>query len=535
MSVNIIRGWCSSGDVSDPDPESEMSGTEFGLLVDAAGATLIHGDRSTRITGVTYDSREVSPGDLFVALKGGYVDGHQYLRDAHRNGAVATLVEQNTPAANLFGSAAISCDTRAALAPLAARFFDYPAESLGIIGVTGTDGKTTTSYLIDAMLRANGLNTGLVGTVAIRIADQIVEHDTRQTTPESLEVQGLLAQMRDRNVAWAVLEATSHALALSRLDACPFDIGVITNVTREHLDFHGSIEAYRKAKARLIEKIIESSGRGYQRGAVVNQDDPGARSIGQSYDVPVTWFSTESLEADVTGQSVRVHESGTRFELGIGSHKSEVDLKLIGGYNVFNAMAAAGVGYIIGLSPEEIKNGLESLSHVPGRMQRIDVGQPFNVIVDYAHSPASLAATLELARSFTRGRLIVVSGSAGERDTGKRPVQGRICAERADLAVFTSEDPRYEDPQKIIDEIAVGAAETGAVDGVHFHKIEDRRKAIDFAIARASNDDTVLLAGKGHETCIIYGNERTPWDEAAVAEQLLDAHGYSLGSSGSEG
>ncbi len=511
-----------------------MANVLFRDIVTAAGGRILHGNPELNITDVQYDSRLIGRGDLFVALRGGYADGHSYLQHARERGAVAALVEDPSHTDG-YQAAAIVENTREALSPLSARFFSYPADELGVIGITGTDGKTTTSYLIDAMLRANGFKTGLVGTVAIRVGENVVEHDTRQTTPESLEVQRLLARMRDERVDWAVMEATSHALALYRLNDCPVDIGVITNVTREHLDFHGTVEEYRRAKARLIRKVESAGDRPFPRAAIINLDDDGAREIGQSATVPVIWFSTRDRDATVFAEAIEVHAGGTSFRMSIAGESTEIDLKLIGGYNVLNAMAAAGAGSALGFGVDEIRVGLESLPHVPGRMQRVDCGQPFNVIVDYAHSPASLEETLRLVRSVTPGRIIVVSGSAGERDQGKRPVQGRICVELADFAIFTSEDPRYEDPERIVDEIAAGAISAGATAGRDFLSIENRRTAISEAIARADAGDTVLLAGKGHETCIIYGNERAPWNEAQEARSALARNGYNAPAPDTEG
>lgn len=503
-----------------------MPRVSIGELADAADARVVQGPHETPVTSIHYDSRTVEPGGLFIALRGGYADGHRFLRDAFRRGAVAAMVEEPDDASE-FPAVTVAENTRAALSPVAARFYGYPGNHLGVIGVTGTDGKTTTSYYIDAMLRANGFTTGLVGTVAVRIGEQVIEHDTRQTTPESLDVQRLLSEMNEASVDWAVLEATSHALALYRLNDCPFDIGVVTNVTREHLDFHGSVEAYREAKARLLRRVHSSTGRNYPRGVVINADDEGARSIAAAAgDVPIVWFGISRDDVAVSAWDVRPHERGTRFALRVGPDETEVNLKQIGSYNVLNAMAAAGVGHLIGLGSDDIRRGLESLANVPGRLHRIEMGQPFKVIVDYAHSPASLRETISLLRSVTTGRIITVFGSAGERDRGKRVIQGKLSAELADLSVFTSEDPRFEDPERIIREIAAGAEEAGAAEGDAYQCIEDRREAIMYAIRAAGPDDTVLLAGKGHETCMIYGDERRPWNEAQEAARALRAIGF---------
>ncbi|GBD15296.1 UDP-N-acetylmuramoyl-L-alanyl-D-glutamate--2, 6-diaminopimelate ligase [bacterium HR26] len=486
------------------------------------------GDLDTPIAEVCYDSRQATPGALFVALRGSYTDGHRYLEDARRRGAVAALVEEWSDALDAYPAAAQVADTRAALARVAAEFFQHPSSSLGVIGVTGTDGKTTTTFLIDAMLRAAGYRTGLVGTVAVRIADRVVEHDTRQTTPESLDLQRLLAAMRGEGVQWAVVEATSHGLAMHRLDCCAFDIAVVTNITHEHLDFHGTIEAYRRAKARLLEFVAQRDDhRPYPYGIALNADDEGARSIaGYAGSAPVIWFGLHASQAEVRAQEIRAHAGGTDFELVTPGGSAPVRLKLLGRFNVENALAAATAGHLLGLTPQQIARGLESLDHVPGRLRRIDAGQPFTVIVDYAHTPEALQRILELVRGLVPGRLIAVFGSAGERDRAKRPLQGAVAARLAQFSIFTSEDPRFEDPERIIDEIAEGARSVGAVEGRDFLRIEDRAQAIREALRRAKPGDAVLLLGKGHERCIIYGSERRPWDESAEALAALAELGY---------
>ena len=382
--------------------------------------------------------------------------------------------------------------------------------------------------MIDVILRDAGLRTGMIGTVSVRIGDEVVDHDTRQTTPESLEIQQRLAEMRRAQVDWSVLEATSHGLALHRLDTCPFDVAVVTNITHEHLDFHGTIEAYRQAKAKLLDFVNASHERDYPRGVVLNADDPGARSIAShAGDQRVVWFGIDDQQADIRAANVDVRIGGTSFDLITGGAKIPVRLNQIGTYNVANALAAAGASQIIGLDLPAIADGLASLEAVPGRLVRIDEGQPFDVFVDYAHTPDSIEKTIRLLRSLNSGRVIVLFGSAGERDRAKRAVQGAVAARDADFAVFTSEDPRFEDPDEIIAQIAGGAADAGAREGVNFIRREDRQDAIDAALDAAGPGDVVLLAGKGHEKCIIYGAERRPWDEAQAARLALRARGYT--------
>lgn len=486
------------------------------------------GELSTIVSSVAYDSRQLVPGSLFVALRGGYTDGHRFLSEARTRGAVATIVETWSDEVESFPVSAQVDDTRAALAHVAEQFYRHPGDTLGVIGVTGTDGKTTTTFLIDSILRQAGLRTGLIGTVSVRIGDVVTEHDTRQTTPESLEIQHLLSNMRSASVKWAILEATSHGLALHRLDTCPFDIAVVTNITHEHLDFHGTVDAYRRAKARLLEAVVAGDGRPYPHGVVLNRDDEGARSIaGYAGSEPVLWYGLESDDCDLTASNVVVGANGTSFTLEMGGASRDVHLRLVGNYNVSNALAAAGAARLIGLDLDDIVAGLESLQSVPGRLAPVDEGQPFGVFVDYAHTPDSIEKTLRMLRSFCNGRIIVVFGSAGERDRAKRSAQGAVAARLADFAVFTSEDPRFEDPDAIIAEIARGATEAGAREGTDFVCCENRAEAIGIAIDAAKSGDLVLLTGKGHEQCIIYGSERRPWDEASAARAVLQSRGYT--------
>lgn len=427
-------------------------------------------------------------------------------------------------------------DTRATLAPLAAEFYRHPTDSMTVIGVTGTDGKTTTCHLIEAMLRQNDHRTGLIGTVEVRIAGEVELHETRQTTPESLIVQRFLADMRDRKVDTAIVEATSHGLVLHRIDGCAIDIGVVTNITHEHLDFHGSVDAYRAAKALLLQRVDEGRANGRLGIVVLNADDPGARSIAaRAGDSRIIWYSAaSSLMADIRAANIEAHPDGTAFELETPAGSATVDLALPGRYNVSNALAAAGVGHGLGLAPDEIRRGLMALESVPGRMQTVDEGQPFSVVVDYAHTPDAIRSVLRELRPSTRGRLMVLFGSAGERDIEKRGIQGRVAIEDADFAVFSSEDPRFEDPDAIIAAIASGAAEAGGRRGVDFECIEDRHDAIVAILRRAQPGDVVLLAGKGHEKSMIYGSEKRPWDEAEAAASALRSIGYRRGSGSDE-
>ncbi|MCS7050768.1 MAG: UDP-N-acetylmuramoyl-L-alanyl-D-glutamate--2,6-diaminopimelate ligase [Thermomicrobium sp.] len=489
----------------------------------------VQGDPAIDIRTVVYDSRRAVPGSLFVALRGQHTDGHRHLHDARARGAIAALVEE-WPQGIDFPAIAQVPDTRVALAAVAARFYEYPAMSLGLIGVTGTDGKTTTTFLIDALLRAAGYRTGLVGTIAIRIGEQFTQHDLRQTTPESLDIQHLLAQMRENDVQWGILEATSHGLVLHRLDHCPFDIAVVTNVTQEHLDFHGTIENYWSAKGKLLEFVRDRVERPYPRGIVLNADDEGARWLARfAGDVPILWYSARG-HASLSAEGLQLSTRGTVFRLRFADRVAQVNLQLIGPWNVDNALAAAGVGLLLGVPMDVIADGLGQLPSIPGRFSAVDCGQPFTVVIDYAHTPESFQRVLPLARELAHGRVIVVFGSAGQRDRIKRRLQGAIAARWADFAVLTSEDPRFEDPWLIIDEIAEGMRSAGALEGERYVRVEDRGAAIREAFRRARPGDIVLLLGKGHERCIIYGDERRPWDELSEAKRALHELGYQCSS-----
>jgi UDP-N-acetylmuramoyl-L-alanyl-D-glutamate--2,6-diaminopimelate ligase len=479
------------------------------------GARLI-GSGTSVVSGIVYDSRLVQPGVLFAALRGADVDGHQFIRDAEQRGAAALLVE--LPVETVLPQIQVA-DSRAALATVAAEYYGHPSAHLSVIGITGTDGKTTTSYLVDHILRSAGLRTGMVGTVAIRIDDREELHPSRQTTPESSEIQSYLRQMVDASLRWAILEATSHGLAMHRLDQVRFDIGAVTNITREHLDFHGSIDNYRRTKATLLERVAANSG-----VAVVNADDPGSRAVEHfATGATIIRYSATGANADLRALDVRTGGAGSTFLLDAGARgRAACTLPLIGEFNVANALCAAGIALGAGIQLDAIAAALTTAPPVPGRMARVDAGQPFGVVVDYAHTPDALEKVLTLLRELhPSGRVIAVFGSAGERDVEKRPLQGAIAARLADVTVITSEDPRFEDADVIIGQIAAGAQKAGAEAGRSLFCRTDRRDAIRLALDLARPGDCVLLAGKGHERSIIWGREKRPWDEVAVAREFL--------------
>lgn len=491
-------------------------------------------DAGRSVTAVAYDSRRVRPGTLFVAVPGFHVDGHAFLGAAVAAGAVALVTQADAPRAALPAGVPVLRvpDTRAALAEIAAAFYGNPARSLRVIGVTGTDGKTTTTYLTSAVLEAGGFRTGLMGTVQHKVGAVWRENDSRQTTPESLEVQALLAEMRDNSVSHAVIESSSHGLELHKLDGCDFDIAVVTNVGVDHLDLHGTPAAYLAAKGRLFQFLDSADGKFGPRAGVVNADDPAsaAHMRGRTR-APVLAYGIDT-PAEVRAERVRITPAGTDFTLATPVGRADVRLRLPGRFNVSNALAAASVAHLEGISPEVIAAALGGIDGVPGRMQRIEAGQPFGVVVDYAHTGPAFEKALHALRAGTSGRLIAVFGCAGSRSPERREAMGAVAARLADFSVLTNEDPHEEEPGAILAAIAAALSAGGRQEAHDFLRIEDRRTAIRAAFQRARPGDLVLLAGKGHEQSIVFGRVKTPWDEASVAREELAALGFSAPPAG---
>ena len=476
---------------------------------------------ATEITGIAYDSRAVAPGGLFVALPGVHVDGHRYIEAAVARGASAVLCQYppggNPPVPHLLVS-----DTRAAMADVAARFYGDPSERLNVVGVTGTDGKTTTSFLLHAVLQGTGHRAALISTVAFRIGDREEYNASRQTTPESPDVQRLLAEAVAAGCTHAVVESSSHALMLDRLRHCHIDAGVFTNLTPEHLDFHGTLDEYRAAKARLFQTLGGGHKRDVPAVAILNRDDPSYDAMRAASAAPSVSYGL-SAESDVRAHDLAVSVDGISFRATTPADEIVVRSPMIGRFNVYNLLAVLAYAYAQGIDLGDAAAALSRVYGVPGRMRRVEAGQPFTIVVDYAHTADSLTKVLDELRAVTRGRLIAVFGAAGERDRGKRAPMGRAAAARCDLVVLTDEDPRLEDRLAIIEEIAAGARAAGAREGDTLLIRPDRRDAVRAAVAAARAGDTILLAGKGHESCIIVGTEKVPWDEEDEARAAVAA------------
>ena len=532
----------AASEPSDPAPlgglierlaaEGRLRGArDGGRAIGAAGLADI------AIRGVTNDSRAVRPGSLFVAIPGLHADGHDFVGVAARAGAVAAIVERALPEVAL--PQLVVAEARTALATTAAWWYGDPSHELAVVGITGTDGKTTTSFLAVAALEAAGIRTGMTGTAATRIGGFQEANEVHATTPEAPALQHALRAMVLAGDRAAVIETTSHGLALARVDAIDYDVAILTNLTHEHLELHGTWEAYRDAKLRLFEKLARTGAArpagskplAWPRTGIVNADDPSAGAfigVTQEAGARALTYGTDAA-ADVRATHVQEDQRRLRIAYDAPSGAANVELQLVGRFNVHNALAVVALGEAIGLDPAAVREGLASVPVVPGRMERIDLGQPFGVIVDFAHSPASLQTVLDLLAPLAASRgggLIVVFGSAGERDTAKRPLMGRIAGERARIVVVADEDPRGEDSATILEAIARGAEAVGKRRDHDLIVIADRRLAIEAAFERARAGDIVLLAGKGHERAIIGPHGPVPWNERGEAESALHRAGY---------
>ena len=497
----------------------------------------------TPVAGIAYDSRHVVPGGCFVAVPGAHADGHAFVGAAVAAGAGAVVVERLLPPGDVGRATQLVVDRgQLALATVAAWWYGDPSGALGVIGITGTDGKTTTAGMAVAALEAAGVPTGLVSTAEQKVGSARAGSLAHVTTPEAPELQLALRAIHAANNVAAVVESTSHGLALERVGEIAFDVAILTNLTHEHLEFHRTFDAYRAAKRSLFERLAAGGaarppkprtlpgGRGWPRGGIVNADDPNAavfEAATREAGATLLRYGV-ATDADVRASEIAVAGDGLVATVTTPRGAGTLNLPLLGRFNVHNALAVVALGEVLDLDAALVLEGLAGFHGVRGRMERIDRGQPFTLIVDYAHTPASLATVLDDLAGLVGpgGGRIAVFGSAGERDVAKRALQGRVAGERCRLVIATDEDPRGEDPMVILEQIASGAEAAGMRRGVDLLLVPDRRAAIAAAIGRARPGDVVLLAGKGHERSIIYAGSELPWDERGVAEGCLAAAGY---------
>lgn len=484
----------------------------FAELLKSLAPLRQEGSLNVNIKGIAYDSRDVQPGYLFVAVPGFLHDGHNFLLDAAARGAVAAIISRPVPVPSQLSFVQVA-DSRKAMAEVARVFYGNPCAKLCLVGVTGTNGKTTTTFLIDSILSAAGYNAGIIGTVKVRVGAS--EYPVKHTTPEAVDLQRYFSLMAAARLTHAVMEVSSHALALDRVIGCEFDVGVFTNLTQDHLDLHGSMEQYFLAKSRLFQGL--RWGTKDDKAAVINLDDPRAADLIGLTPVPVITYGIRSA-ALLRAEQVQFSAEGTTFKLCWQDDRVDVKLATPGLFSVYNALAAAGVGIKEHISLPVIADALAAVPGVPGRFQPVRAGQQFDVIVDYAHTPDGLENILRTARGFSRGRVIVVFGCGGDRDRGKRPQMAEIASSLADLVIVTSDNPRSEDPDRIITDIVQGLRQ-----GTEVQIEPDRRRAIYLAIRHARPGDVVLIAGKGHETYQISGNSTIHFDDREVAELALEA------------
>ncbi len=477
----------------------------------------VSGSEDILISDIQHDSRKVTAGCLFVCIEGGKVDGHAFLRQAKERGAVAALVQKEIadPPEDLV-LVKVS-DTREAVKEIAPFFFDYPSRKLRVIGITGTNGKTTTTYLLKSILQRAGYQVGIIGTIQNMIGERIIPADN--TTPDVIDLQRLLAEMTEGGMDYAVMEVSSHALALDRVAGCEFDLAVFTNMTQDHLDFHQTFANYLVAKQRLFALLQEGEGKKTGKTAIVNLDDPAGAEMAKAASVNTLSYAIRQ-QADFMAVSAEVEAKGTRFVLKWPQGEEAMQLKITGFFNVYNVLGTIAAASAEGIDLPTIKAALQEFVSVPGRFELVDGGQDFSVIVDYAHTPDGLENILQTAKQIAKQRIIVVFGCGGDRDRTKRPIMGGIAARYGDVVIATSDNPRTEDPKAILQEIEVGIKENLRA-GKLYEKIEDRRQAIGRAIGLARTDDLVVIAGKGHEDYQILNTGKIHFDDKEVALEWL--------------
>jgi len=497
---------------------------KLSAIADWLDHPVVRGTMTAEVASIADDSSAVGPGALFIAVKGLRRDGHEFVSEAFRRGAVGAIIEQERLLTQLPDAPCLLCvpDTRRALRTVATSFYGEPSRRLRMVGITGTNGKTTTSYLVQSILEAAGVKAGVIGTIGYRIGAR--QLPSTHTTPGLLAVQQLLAQMLDEGMTGVAMEVSSHALAQGRIDGCLFDVAVFTNLTQDHLDFHRTMEEYFSAKRRLFTGLADGYYGKAGAWAVVNHDDAYGRRLAAELPGRTLTYGLEA-GADVTIEGLVSDWSGIRGVINDRGRRFSIESPLLGRFNVANLLGAVGAGLALGIEPDRIRTGIGGMRAVPGRFERVAVtGQPFHVIVDYAHTDDALRRLLMAVRELEQGRIIVVFGCGGDRDRGKRPIMGKVAAELAEQVIVTSDNPRSEEPSMIMRDVEAGITAAIAAGGCRvqdYQLIEDRGGAIARAIALAKPGDAVVLAGKGHEDSQIVGDIRHPFDDRVAAREAL--------------
>ncbi|SHI62252.1 UDP-N-acetylmuramoyl-L-alanyl-D-glutamate--2,6-diaminopimelate ligase [Lutispora thermophila] len=466
------------------------------------------GDLTTEIKGITYDSRQVKNNYMFICIKGSSFDGHDYIDEAVEKGAVAIIVDKSIEKDKV---AMVQVEnSRMAMPIIGANFYGRPTEKLKLIGVTGTNGKTTTTYLIRSILQQAEKKTGLIGTISIDLGQYVIE--SSRTTPESLDLQRIFHDMVSNNAEYAVMEVSSHSLEFGRVDQCQFQIGIFTNLTQDHLDFHKNFENYRKAKEKLFYKTKKAN--------IINIDDEHGRVIYRNimdFDVPVITYGIDYV-ADIMAKDIKMDDSGIEFKLVTPDYETVIRSSIPGKFSVYNSLAAASATYVEGIDKDIISKGIENLKFVPGRSEVLPINKPYKMIIDYAHAPDGLENILKSIRNYAKGRIITVFGCGGDRDKAKRPIMGEIAGRLSDYCIITSDNPRSEDPNEIIAQIEEGIKNISC----DYICIENRKDAIKHAMMMAKPSDIILLAGKGHETYQVLKDRVIDFDERVVVKELIE-------------
>jgi UDP-N-acetylmuramoyl-L-alanyl-D-glutamate--2,6-diaminopimelate ligase len=482
------------------------------------------GDLQSEVVSITEDSRAVRPGSVFVAIQGTQQDGHNFVNQAFAQGATAVVVEEGCfQSASAEASPAVSAlihvnNSRKALGLMASQLYGNPSRHLKMVGVTGTNGKTTVTHLAKSLLEAQGLQVGLLGTVGYVYGKEhrVASH----TTPAPVQLQEMLSEMVRAGTDVGVLEVSSHALALDRIAGCEFDIVVFTNLTQDHLDFHQTMEDYFQSKLHLFTDYVAGGQKSGSKRALVNADDPWSSFILQQCPIPIWTFGIYS-KADIQAEAIQLGMNGTQFVVTSPLGRMTITSQLVGEHNVSNMLAAIGIGLEMGMTPVRIEQALESVSNVPGRFERIQEGQDFTVVVDYAHTDDALQRLLDAAQTVKQGRIITVFGCGGDRDRGKRSKMGQVAVKNSDLVFVTSDNPRTEDPQAILCDIEKGIEALPPEEQCPYQTISDRAEAIQSAIQAATSGDLVLIAGKGHEDYQILGTQKVHFDDREEARKAI--------------
>ena len=499
-----------------PANVSKQRISKLSQLIKGLPVLNVMGTLDKAITSIAFDSRAVKPGCLFIAIPGLKQDGSRFIQDAVQRGALAFITElpmDHLSAMGLMSNGLTSicvADSRRSLAWVSAIHYGKPSESMNLIGITGTNGKTTLTYILESLYQTRGTKTGVIGTINYRYGD--FQAPASVTTPESLDINHLLADMVEDGVNDCFLEVSSHSIALNRVAELRFSLGIFTNLSRDHLDFHTDMEQYKNAKKELFQNNI-------MKQQVINLDDPVGKEIVNETDRPTLTTGIDQI-ADIRAEHCVLSDAGSRFTLKTPSGSRDVSTRLLGRHNIYNLLSGAAAAYAQEFSLDEIQKGLQAISHIPGRFERVDCGQDFSVMIDYAHTHEALENALNAARALTVKNVIVVFGCGGDRDRGKRKEMGRVALELSDFAVITSDNPRTEDPDRIIEDILKGVPGSSRESGNHVVHI-DRKQAIEEAIKTARSGDLVLIAGKGHENYQILNSETIHFDDREIATDAI--------------